>query len=212
MAEKAEIIVEKKSGRETIPVMFNPNEYTIGRSSSVTTEKSGLKFGAIQTDDFTVSLFFDTYEKGEDVREKTDAIAELLEATENKNKGQSYPPLCIFSWGDFTYRGYVTKVSRKYTMFLSSGVPVRADVSVTFKYHSTDKQRKKEAGQSGSRKYRVVTEETRLDLLAEETLGDSGLWREIARANNITNPLDFPGDLVGTTLIIPDFYSLEERG
>jgi nucleoid-associated protein YgaU len=49
-------------------------------------------------------------------------------------------------------------------------------------------------------KRRVVTQDTRLDLVANEVYGDSAEWRGIAAANGIRNPRKL---MPGAALIIP---------
>lgn len=206
MAEKAEIIVLNKEGSpfKNIPVMFNPSDYTVSTSGELTGEGSGIQFNKVNVQDFTVSLFFDTYEDGSDVRKKTEDISSLvMPAVEGKDTKQ--PPTCIFNWGGFGYKGIIYKVDQKFTMFLSTGIPVRAELTVTFKSVVTKEEDAKFKAKEACRKIWTVKSGDRLDLIAYKILKDPSRWRKIAKANNINNPMIFPtNDDIGKMLIIPD--------
>lgn len=59
-------------------------------------------------------------------------------------------------------------------------------------------------GAEACRKVRVVKEGERLDFIASEELKNPLLWREIAEANDIADPFNFPGPQdIGRILIIP---------
>ena len=64
MVEKAEIIVLTREGKmdKKIPVMFNPKEYSVLSEAAVSGEGVNLQFQKVNVQDFTVPLFFDTYE------------------------------------------------------------------------------------------------------------------------------------------------------
>jgi nucleoid-associated protein YgaU len=154
--------------------------------------------------EFTVPLFFDTYEKQTDVRVKTEQIGSLVMPIV-KGKDTQRPPNCLFLWGDFSYRGIVSKVDQRFTMFLESGIPVRAELTVTFKKVETLEEEAKLKSRTESRKFWQVKSGERLDLIAHRALKDPAQWRKIAELNNITDPLTFPmEDDIGRMLIIPE--------
>ncbi len=115
------------------------------------------------------------------------------------------PPTCLFIWGNFTYKGIIYKINQKFTLFLSDGTPVRAELNVTFKALVTPEEYAKNMGMDACRKVWIVKSGDRLDLIANKALKDPALWRKIAEENNIDNPLAFPKDSdIGRILIIPD--------
>ncbi len=202
MVEKAKIKVEDTG--DIIDVMFNPNEYTVSTAAELSTEKSNPFFNKVTLDDFTVKLTFDTYEKKTDVRKLTNKIGKLVMPTV-EGAERKKPPVCLFIWGNFTYKGIIYKVSQKFTLFLSDGTPVRAELTVTFKALVTPEEYAKNMGLEACRKVWTVKSGDRLDLIANEALKDPALWRRIAEENNIDNPLVFPKDSdIGRILIIPD--------
>lgn len=202
MVSKAQIIV--LDTKETIDVMYNPKEYTVSTVAETQGEGSSLSFDKVNIADFTVTLLFDTYEKRSDVREKIKKITSLVMPTV-EGKETKQPHICLFSWGKFTYKGIIHKHDQKFTMFLPSGIPVRAELTVTFKSVVTTEEDAKFKGAEACRKLWTVKSGDRLDLIADKALKDVSLWRKIADENHIVNPLDFPkDDDIGRILIIPD--------
>lgn len=202
MVEKAKIKVED-SGQE-IDVMFNPGDYTVSAAADMGTETSSPFFNKVTLDDFIVKLIFDTYEKRTDVRKLTNELGKLVMPTA-EGAVKKKPPTCLFLWGNFTYKGIIYKISQKFTLFLSDGTPVRAELTVTFKALVTPEEYAKNMGMEACRKVWKVKSGDRLDLIANKALKDPSLWRKIAEENNIDNPMAFPEDSdIGRTIIIPD--------
>jgi nucleoid-associated protein YgaU len=201
--EKAFIAIKGKQ----FPVMYNPTEY----SSSMTAVYGGLdepekknQFQQTQNDNFSITLFFDTYEQQTDVRQEMKPIADLILPTVKKRKFKE-PPVCTFVWGKFSYRGVIVNQSQKFTMFLPSGIPVRATLSLTFESRLSANDTKALSNRSSSRKFWTVKADDRLDLIAYKTLDNAANWKVIANFNNINDPLLFPrGVEKGRQLVIPD--------
>ena len=203
--KKAAIIVERGNKKtERIDVLFNPDEYTIENSNEFSWDTvPGLSqplahFISGKVPTLTMDLFFDTYEKGADVREHTKKVVSLLDV----DKDLHAPPLCKFVWGSLQFKGVVERVSQKYTMFLESGIPVRARLSVTFKAVAGFKEQFQNIPrQSADRtKRRTVKQGDKLWIIAAEEYDDRSLWRDIARANAIDDPTRLEP---GTVLKIP---------
>jgi hypothetical protein len=208
------IILKPETYQEesTIDVMFNPAEYGYSRSISYANPQQGQPIpNDFGFEPFTVTLFYDTYtnekslDKKEDVRVKyTEKIADLLKPSQAAQSTR-HQPMCIFSWGSFNLKGKIQKVDQKFTMFLPNGIPVRATVTITILPTATDKEVKKLLGKEACRKLWTVKGGDRLDLIANQALKDPALWRKIAEANNITNPLAFPAkEDIGRVIVIPD--------
>lgn len=202
MLEKAKIIVPDNNIE--IPVMYNPTELNSDISVEVTGEGSNIQFQKVLKENLTVSLFFDTYEKGTDVRQETKKIEALLNPTIGKQNRRE-PAVCVFVWSKIWYKGIIIGLQQKYTMFLSSGIPVRAQLTVTFKSVLTEREEIASLGLWNCRKLWQVKKGERLDWIAFETLGDSQLWSLIATANQIYDPFTFPKETdIGKTIVIPD--------
>ncbi len=215
-------VLEAPYKNKEYSVMFNPNEYSVVHSAEVySAEVSGGKkdeakqekdpfFDRVKLEDFTVKLIFDTYENrgnvesGTDVRKKTEEITSLVNPVSAGNN-KKRPPMCVFSWGKFEYKGIITKVNQKFILFLPDGTPVREELTVTFKAMFTQEELTKNMGLWACRKVWTVKSGDRLDLIADMELKDASLWRKIADENHIDDPLKFPtDDDIGRKIIIPD--------
>jgi len=90
-------------------------------------------------------------------------------------------------------------------MFLSSGIPVRAKLTLTFQSVLTKQEDADFQGKEACWKIWTVKAGDRIDLIAHEALKDVTQWKKLAEINNIYDPLLFPTKAdIGTTLIIPD--------
>lgn len=204
MLEKAKIIVHATG--ETLPVMYNPTELSLNKSVVVQGEGSNIQFQRVNDDDLVVNLFFDTYDEKTDVRQYTNAIAALTQPTTGTGMRKE-PPIVVFSWAGALFTGLIVRLEQKFTLFLESGIPVRAELGVTFKSVLTSQQDLAARGYFNCRQFWTVTENDRLYLIAQQALGDASLWRLIADANGIYNPLDFPTPAdIGKTLVIVDLH------
>ena len=210
MITKAAIIIEDQ-GNEKIEVMFNPEEYEVTSLANYNTKNFGqLQYHLTELEDFTIALFFDSYEQGTDIRNQTNKIADLTLPTVSGTSTKR-PPICHFSWGGFTYRGMVKSVKQKFTMFLNTGIPVRAELTVTFTSLMTETDKTKYTGKEACLKYWYVKASDRLDLIANSAMNNASYWKLIAAANDIENPYDFPTSSdIGRRLIIPDAANLKE--
>ena len=188
---------------ETIPVRFNPEEYTIEASNNFAEipvpglANQPLQYvrGANRT--LAMELFFDTYEAGRDVRRETGRITALL--------AQDFllraPPVLLFAWGGLTFRCVLETVSQRFTMFRDDGTPVRATLTVRFKESQPTELLALIAG-AARETLRLVGAGDTLSGIAGNVLGDPGAWRRLADANNIDNPRRLA---VGATLVVPPF-------
>jgi hypothetical protein len=175
-----------------IDVLFNPPEYSIQKSNQFAeTPLLGLstpirQFTSGGAETLTLDLFFDTYEKREDVRNHTERVAGLL----NIDPDLHAPATLKFIWGKLEFKCVLEQVTKKFTMFLADGTPVRATLSVTFKeYKTIQEQLTARQLQSADRtKTLGVNEGDSLWLLATREYDDPALWRPIADKNEIDNP------------------------
>lgn len=201
---KAQIIIAKNDSQETVNVLFNPNEYVLQSGNQYAWQTiPGLQspiaqFISGEATTLTMDLFFDTFEKGTDVRKLTAKISGLL----NVDHGLHAPPSCRFVWGSLDFKGVAEKVQQRFTMFLDSGLPVRATLNVTFRaILSMTEQYQKVPRESADRtKQKTLKQNEQLWMMAADEYEDAGQWRSIAEANGIDNPRKLP---YGRKLIIP---------
>jgi hypothetical protein len=189
-----------------ISVLFNPAEYTIEKSNTYQqTALPGLETPITQfvsgaAASLTMELFFDTYtdKSGEDVRNYTNKVTDLLKV----NADLHAPPICRFQWGRVQFKAVLERVSRRFTMFLSDGTPVRAVLTATFKEFRTQaEQLSGTPRQSADRtKLWIVKQGDSLWGIAGKVYNDARLWRPIALRNQIHRPRVIAP---GTELVIP---------
>src|SRR5216683_167010 len=141
--EKA-VITNTVSGTK-IPVMFNPEEYTVNReinyAQSVIPGLSGpvLQFVSGNMQTLEMELFLDSYEEHRvndrvlnqaraDVRSLTSQITDLM----NIDPTTHAPPVLLFTWASLSFTCVLARASQRFIMFLPDGTPVRARLQVVF--------------------------------------------------------------------------------
>jgi Contractile injection system tube protein len=204
--EPTKAVIQNLGTGDRITVPYNPTEYSSTRKLVMCSTSAGVQFQTVTDEEFTVALFFDSYENGTDVRLLTDPIKALQDPTQGSGAKRE-PPKCLFSWGGFRYTGVLSNFEQKFTLFLPTGVPARCEASLTFTGAPTREQVIENAGLDNCRRFAIVNTSDRLDVLAWRQTGNTARWRDIAAANGINDPLAFPTTSdYGRTLIIPDFH------
>jgi hypothetical protein len=132
--------LEGKVGDE---VVLNPEEFTIDKSvswkkgSDVANDAPTLEFTASEPEELSCELMFDGFETRDNVYTKNIQPIESLIAVD---PGLKRPPMVSVTFGSAAlpqFRGVISSVATKYTMFLSDGTPVRATVNVKMKKASS---------------------------------------------------------------------------
>lgn len=200
---------------DPIPVMFNPEEYTVNKDNNFAQiavpglSAPILQFvhGNMQT--LEMELFLDTYEEHrengkvlnraqEDVRTLTRKITDLM----NIDPTTHAPPTLLFTWASLSFECVLVRASQRFIMFMPDGTPVRARLQVTFnEFHNVDLEAKEIKRETADySKLHLVAQGETLSMIAARAYGNPKLWRPIARRNGI----DDPGALAaGIRLILP---------
>lgn len=212
---KATITNLDRPGSKPVSCMFNPKEYTFQKSNSwkegdtPAQNASNLQFSGGKSATLTMQFFFDTYIARKDVREEyTDAFWELMsidKSLKDKKNKHGRPPRVLFQWGrTWSFEAVITSMKQQFTLFLDSGVPVRATLDVSFQQVRDTTQLRAQnptsGGDGGERVWRVEAGDT-LAWIAYREYGDSTKWRLIARANYLTRVRELAP---GTLLVIPN--------
>lgn len=213
--------------KETIDCLFNPENYTITKKNKWQPAKTGgsgsegggggegggskpkkgggggeekkeatdtpqLDFGGGGAQVLKVKLFFDTTDTGTNVTDYTQRVFNLM-----KISGKE-PPLCQFIWGTFiSPPSVVTDITQKFTYFSRKGVPLRSEMDVTFQEQHQPTEWQNPTSVGPARRTWLVQSGDRLDLIAYEELGEATRWPEIAKMNNLLNPLELqPGQIL----------------
>ena len=196
----AQATIINKENNKHIQCMFNPKEYTFSKQTNWSSgKKSGsnipkLTFSGGDPATLQMQLFFDTYDQQKDVRDHTDQIWELLvvdDALKDFTTTWGRPPRVRFQWGQtWLFDAVITNLTQKFTLFLPTGVPVRATLDVAFRQIEDKKELKAQnptSGGKGGERLWTVREGDTLAWISFREYGDPGRWRLIADANALSN-------------------------
>lgn len=152
-----------------VECLFNPKQYQIKRSNSWGKAENSTKnafdmtFSGSSGASLTLDLFFDTYLRDErnvvkDVREYTDTLWKMMnmmpDIDPKTQKGR--PPRVLFSWGkNWLFNAVIVSMQQQYTLFLPSGMPVRAMVSLELQESLEHKSLTSSGTEAISQKFRT---------------------------------------------------------
>jgi Contractile injection system tube protein/LysM domain len=215
--KKAELAID---GGETIPVLFNPTEYSITKTNSWTfKEVQGQslpppEFGGGAPRSITLSLLLDNslLEDSQTVKDITDKLFKMMEVDDGQPAGgtRASPPKLTFRWGAVdTFLAVCTSLTVTYQLFEPNGMPIRADVKLDLKQADQASTASSGSAQKGTNPttrameghgVHTVQDGDSLPSIAYRAYGDATRWRAIAEANGIDNPLHVRR---GTPLVVP---------
>lgn len=215
---------------QTLPrevrVLFNPNSYTISKnviwnkptpssppsgSTAVATSSADrqldalpLTFGGGDSRQLSLELFFDVTEsnsKIKDVRQETDQIVKLTRIV----RELQHPPIVRVTWGtsrsvDFPFDGVISSLTQRFTLFRSTGEPLRATLNVNLTEYLEPERNLRETDPALTT--RVIKRGDTLSGITSELYRDPTQWRIIAEENQLDNPLRLE---IGRRLTIPEF-------
>jgi hypothetical protein len=180
------------AARQWLPVDFNPETLKVSISNAMRANaKRGKKeppqFVADSTAKLSVELVFDSTTYGNDVREMTSLVAQMMKpkgtAQQQKQK-KGIPAIVIFEWGTFLFEGYIDSFNETLDFFAAEGVPLRSSVSLSIT--EQDDPFRAPSG-DGAADVGVLTPGDRsIDELARQS-GDPGAAGRIAAANGVEN-------------------------
>lgn len=222
---KASVELLTPSGGSTgtsLSVQFNPTEFSLTKGAQIAEigvygiDSPILQFVRGQVQKLTLDLFFDTT-SGPDGEAMTasmgDGAADCKALTDpfyNLVRMQSdthAPPIVRVTWGvGLSFKGVVDNVTRKFTLFSSTGVPLRATLNLSFReYRTLEEQLAGLKLQSNDvTKHRTVQRGDTLSRIAGQEYGDPAKWRVIAAANPGVHPLRLqPGTVLQIPAITP---------
>jgi LysM repeat protein len=213
-------IYDEDHKRKALECLFNPTEYSFRKGNSWDVKSlpgqnvpsANFTGGDVMTMSF--QLFFDTYsgaseDADQDVRDYTEKLLTLMKIDTSLNNGNNTvagrPPIVSFHWGNYwSFKGVITNVELRFTLFTGQGKPVRATANVTlqqFEELGTYPRQNPTSGGEGVRASHVVQPGDTLDLIAYQEYGDATQWRPIARANHLENPRAIRP---GQRLVVPE--------
>ncbi len=224
--------VLKIEGGEEISCLFNPKEYTLQKTNQWQIQPvtgaslPTAQFGGGQGQKLQLDLLFDkSDEENGDVRTITDKLFAAMEATKSDATGTNTarPPMIEFVWGmTSTFNAVCDSLSIQFTMFRPDGVPIRAQARISLIQVQSATSGQANAG-TGTRQpgqapgtnpttrgmagvhSHVVRDGDSLPSIAFAAYGDATLWRTVARANGIDDPMRLQR---GAVLSIPTLTEL----
>jgi LysM repeat protein len=137
----------------------------------------------------------------------TNKLLKLMEVDEtlasfDKSRNSGRPQWVTFHWGTnvHTFKAIITNLKVTFTYFSNEGLPLRASVQASFTQFEPDANWTRQNPTSGTpapqRSHQVGPGDT-LDRIAARYYGDPTMWRHIAAANGIQDPLAIkPGQLI----------------
>jgi Contractile injection system tube protein/LysM domain len=193
---------------------FNPSQLALSRRAQwKTTPTAAVRDGAVpefmgpEPREMTVEVFLDRSEDPDsnDVRKNVEALFSCCEVTSASIAAkQPSTPWVVFQWGAFStarFTAYVSAVEASYTLFGTTGVPIRATCTVHLNEipSKTAGQNPTSGALTARRVHRVVAGDS-LQFLAWREYGDATVWRAIAETNDIDDPTRLEP---GTELMMP---------
>ncbi|HUL26359.1 MAG TPA: hypothetical protein VLW44_11395 [Streptosporangiaceae bacterium] len=211
---------EISSPRGQIQFQFNPKELSIQKSakwerkpSRNARKASPIEFSGADPCKLTLEMFFDASdsENGSVVGPIEDLFSCCVPTDDTRINKKAMPPLVRLNWGAIvSFTAFVTSVQAKYTLFAPDGTPIRATCSVSLEEMPSDPagQNPTSGALSAQAVHRVISGDS-LASIAYAEYGDPSLWRPLAWANGIDDPIRLP---VGATLIVPAAHELPPPG
>jgi LysM repeat protein len=204
--QKAAIEID---GEQPINCYFNPTEYSISKSNQwkydpVTgTTLPKAQFGGGNPREMSLSLLFDVSLLGDQasIRPTTDKLFKMMEVPGGQGAGGSsaVPPFVTFHWGSVvSFKAVCTQLTVAFKVFHPNGEPIRADVKMSLKQAETASTASSTGGNrpgnpttraNAGHGVHTVKDGDTLPSIAYQTYGDATVWRSIAQANDIENPL-----------------------
>ncbi|MFJ2263156.1 peptidase M23 [Streptomyces sp. NPDC087844] len=193
---------------------FNPSQLQLSRRSQwKSTPAAGVRDGTVpefmgpEPREMTVEIFLDSSTKptSNAVLKNVESLLDCCEVTAKSIAAkQPSPPWVVFQWGSFStarFTSYVSSVDVTYSLFGTTGVPIRATCQVSLhEIPSTIKGQNPTSGAlTAQRVHRVVAGDS-LQSLAWREYGNASAWRAIAETNGIDNPTHLP---TGVELVLP---------
>lgn len=129
---------------QSFPVHFNPASlnYSIANTQGGQGQNgTNVQFVSQSTATLTMDLVFDTTLTGEDVREATDKMAQLLRPYQEGDG--KVPPNVEFSWGTYSFTGIVTQYRETLDFFSAGGVPLRSAINITLSSNGVEFESRK---------------------------------------------------------------------
>lgn len=200
------VIADERQRR--IPLRFNPTDYKLSKSNTFAEitipglETPPLQYVRGGSETLSVQALVDTSDTLDNVRTSyVDAVRNLMRPDSREHA----PPVVRFVWDEAVFTGVLEKLDVNYVLFHSDGVPLRAQLDISLKEYRTAAQQVAEAPRSSPtvEKSYVVRRGDTLSSISAAVYRRPDAWRELARANGISDPRDLRPGMVLTVPRLP---------
>lgn len=199
---------------ETFIVPVNPEQYAqsfkIKYDKNVAKGGQGVesKYRLSEPEELQLEFVFDGtntiygYHSSLDGLKVSDQIATFKGVVYNLNGDTHQPRFLKLVWTNFTFDCVLTELQISYTLFDPNGDPLRAKLTCKFLSFKETERRIKEEGKNSPdlTHMRTVSQDRNLPLMVNAIYGNTELYLEVARVNNLTN---FRRLRAGQQLIFP---------
>lgn len=185
---------------DTFEVMFNPTSYSrkftnvFKKQKGSDGGKTQAKLGYREQDNLDLEFIIDGtgvaqfgVEHFKGIKSVTDQVKRMVKLFLERERETHHPNLLVLQWGDFIFKGYLESMTVNYTLFDSSGKPLRAKVNASLieSLPSAELNKKEELHSADiSRLHRVMAEDN-LPLLTKEIYGTYDHLFLVARENDL---------------------------
>jgi hypothetical protein len=200
------------SNNKVVNFMFNPQEYAISKNNTWSPRPVNganlplVSFSQGGPQSISLTLYFDSQRQNIDVRGYTSPLWEMMmidETNRDSTTGKGAPPPVAFQWGQLYFKAVMLSLNEQFTLFNSSGIPLRCKVTVSLQQYIDEGDLPPQvSGQQTTTSTTTTTQMRqgdRLDHVATQNGMPPDSHRQIAEQNNINNPLNVPP---GTTLSV----------
>lgn len=200
-----------------IKFQFNPKELSLTknakwqRHAQRNAKKSAPpEFTGSDPSKLSIEMFLDATDTMGDAVVKTveQLFSCCVPTEESRSHGKGSPPWVVFKWGGMTsFTAFVSSVTAKYTLFTPGGTGVRAICTINLEEIAGEQGgQNPTSGALAARDAHTMVSGDTLQSIAFKAYGDPALWREIARANDIDDPMRVRP---GQRLLVPSLLELE---
>lgn len=190
---------------------FNPKDLSFGKSANWprqpqpnASSSAPPQFTGSEPATLTFEMFLDaTAEMSDQVVGTVERLLKACVPTERSlARPPGSPPWAVFRWGGFrAFTAVVRSVNGKFTLFTPDGIPVRAVCTVQMEEISGELPgQNPTSGAKTATDVHVLVDGDTLASVAYRHYGNATMWRAIAEANDIDDPMRLP---VGTALLVP---------
>jgi hypothetical protein len=203
-------------GGNKIDFQFNPREYTIQKTANyqrsqvpASDQAPPFQFTGPGPSSLSLEVFLDESESSSgNVMDDVDKLFGCLTPTADSMSTTPSPPFVLFGWGStMSFPAVVKSVQAKFLRFRPDGTCTR--VSATLQLEQIPSPlpfQNPTSGSTETRRTHVVIAGETLPSIAYREYRNQGLWRAIADANRIDDPMRVGS---GTRLLIPSLDEAE---